>query len=186
MTSQPTARFEPDDALLVIRGTGARPSSAALEGRRAHVDGRITGGGKTRSGGLTGPVGGVLATRLGAFEISATPGEPLPGATGSGDLAPAEEGASPTVAAAPTGIGAFVQAALFALLGGLASFGIGNATQAAEISVAVNNLTGTGFDSSLITGIVLVVLVGVVVDTISTTNPALNFTCATSLTKVPR
>ncbi|GAA3650646.1 CDP-glycerol glycerophosphotransferase family protein [Microbacterium marinilacus] len=47
MTSQPTARFEPDDALLVIRGTGARPSSAALEGRRAHVDGRITGGGKT-------------------------------------------------------------------------------------------------------------------------------------------
>lgn len=79
----------------------------------------ITGGGKTRSGGLTGPVGGVLATRLGAFEISATPGEPLPGATGSGDLAPAEEGASPTVAAAPTGIGAFVQAALFALLGGL-------------------------------------------------------------------
>ncbi len=54
-------------------------------------------------------------------------------------------------------------AVLFALLGGLASFGIGNATQAAEISVAVNNLTGTGFDSSLITGIVLVVLVGVVV-----------------------
>ena len=54
-------------------------------------------------------------------------------------------------------------AVLFALLGGLASFGIGNATQAAEISVAVNHLTGTGFDSSLITGIVLVVLVGVVV-----------------------
>ena len=54
-------------------------------------------------------------------------------------------------------------AALFALLGGLASFGIGNATQAAEISVAVNNLTGTGFDSSLITGIVLMVLVGVVI-----------------------
>ncbi len=54
-------------------------------------------------------------------------------------------------------------AALFALLGGLASFGIGNATQAAEISVAVNNLTGTGFDSSLVTGIVLMVLVGVVI-----------------------
>lgn len=54
-------------------------------------------------------------------------------------------------------------AALFALLGGLASFGIGNATQAAEISVAVNNLTGTGFDSSLVTGVVLMVLVGVVI-----------------------
>ncbi|MGQ3041584.1 MAG: protein-disulfide reductase DsbD family protein [Brevundimonas sp.] len=79
----------------------------------------ITGGGKTRSGGLAGPMGGVLDTRLGAFEISATPGEPLPGATGSGDLAPAEEGAGPTAATAPTGIGAFVQAALFALLGGL-------------------------------------------------------------------
>ena len=54
-------------------------------------------------------------------------------------------------------------AVLFALFGGLAAFGIGNATQAAEISVAVNNLTGTGFDSSLITGIVLMVLVGVVI-----------------------
>lgn len=54
-------------------------------------------------------------------------------------------------------------AALFALLGGLASFGIGNATQAAEISVAVNHLTGTGFDSSLLTGIILAILVGVVI-----------------------
>ena len=54
-------------------------------------------------------------------------------------------------------------ACIFAILGGLATFGIGNATQAAEISVAVNNLTGTGYDSSLITGIVLMVLVGIVI-----------------------
>ncbi len=54
-------------------------------------------------------------------------------------------------------------AVLFALFGGLASFGIGNATQAAEISVAVNNLTGSGFDSSVITGIVLAVVVAFVV-----------------------
>ena len=54
-------------------------------------------------------------------------------------------------------------AAVFALLAGLATFGIGNATQAAEISVAVNNLTGSTFDSSLITAIVLTILVGTVI-----------------------
>lgn len=54
-------------------------------------------------------------------------------------------------------------ACIFALLGGLAAFGIGNATQAAEISVAVNNLTGSGVDSSVVTAIVLALIVGVVV-----------------------
>ncbi|MCD1267553.1 glycosyl/glycerophosphate transferase [Microbacterium sp. MEC084] len=47
MTSQITARFEPGDPQLVIQGAGARPASATLTGPRAHVDGRITGGGKT-------------------------------------------------------------------------------------------------------------------------------------------
>ncbi|MCL2127548.1 MAG: sodium:alanine symporter family protein [Treponema sp.] len=56
-----------------------------------------------------------------------------------------------------------VLAVIFAIFGGLACFGIGNATQAGEISVAVNNLTGSGFDSSLITGIVLAFLVGLVI-----------------------
>ena len=56
-----------------------------------------------------------------------------------------------------------VLAVIFAIFGGLACFGIGNATQAGEISVAVNNLTGSGFDSSLITGIVLAILVGLVI-----------------------
>jgi len=54
-------------------------------------------------------------------------------------------------------------AAVFALFGGLACFGIGNATQAGEISVAVNNLTGSNFDSSVITGIILAIVVGVVI-----------------------
>jgi AGCS family alanine or glycine:cation symporter len=54
-------------------------------------------------------------------------------------------------------------ACIFALLGGLACFGIGDATQAAEISVAVNNLTGANFDSSLITAIILAIIVGIVV-----------------------
>ncbi|MDR0442676.1 MAG: sodium:alanine symporter family protein [Treponema sp.] len=56
-----------------------------------------------------------------------------------------------------------VLAIVFAIFGGLACFGIGNATQAGEISVAINNLTGHGFDSSLITGIVLALLVGAVI-----------------------
>jgi len=64
------------------------------------------------------PIRGVLATALGAFEVVAEAGAPLPGAGGSGDLAPAPEGGAN--AATETGSGAgFVQAALFALLGGL-------------------------------------------------------------------
>lgn len=78
-----------------------------------------TAGGELRASGLTGPVEGVLATALGAFEIRAEPGAALAGATGSGDLAPmAERGAT-----GPATDGAswanFLQAALFALLGGL-------------------------------------------------------------------
>lgn len=80
----------------------------------------ITGGGKTRAGGLAAPVEGVLATALGAFEIRAEPGEPLAGATGSGDLAAMPEAAAAAGGAAPaTGWTTFAQAALFALLGGL-------------------------------------------------------------------
>ncbi|WP_345750815.1 CDP-glycerol glycerophosphotransferase family protein [Microbacterium rhizophilus] len=47
MISQTTARFEPADAQLVIRGAGPRPATATLTGRRAHTAARITGGGKT-------------------------------------------------------------------------------------------------------------------------------------------
>ena len=54
-------------------------------------------------------------------------------------------------------------AVVFAIFGGLACFGIGNATQAAEISVAVNNLTGSGYDSSMITGIALAGLTAIVI-----------------------
>lgn len=64
--------------------------------------------------GLTGPIAGVLATNLGAWEISATPGPALPGATGAGALTSGE-----TPAQAPVDLAAFAQAALFALLGGL-------------------------------------------------------------------
>lgn len=65
------------------------------------------------------PVAGVLSTALGAFEIVAQPGPPLAGTSGSGELAPAPEGGGTAAAAPPVSISGFVQAALFALLGGL-------------------------------------------------------------------
>jgi thiol:disulfide interchange protein/DsbC/DsbD-like thiol-disulfide interchange protein len=64
------------------------------------------------------PIRGVLSTALGAFEIAAETGPPLPGTSGSGDLAPAPEG-GPDAQAERGSVAAFVQAALFALLGGL-------------------------------------------------------------------
>lgn len=80
----------------------------------------LTAGGKMAAGGLTGPVAGVLATSEGAFEITAQPGAPLPGATGSGALAPLDDAAPTPGASAPaTGWIVFAQALVFALLGGL-------------------------------------------------------------------
>ncbi|KQW82028.1 thiol:disulfide interchange protein [Brevundimonas sp. Root1279] len=81
----------------------------------------VSPGGKVRSSGLGGPVRGVLATDLGAFEIEAELGPALAGTSGSGDLAPAPDAGAPTEAAATDGaaFGPFVKAALFALLGGL-------------------------------------------------------------------
>ena len=81
----------------------------------------LTPGGKARSGGLTGPVRGVLATAHGAYEIEAEVGPALAGTSGSGDLAPAPDAGAPTEAAPTDGaaFGPFLKAALFALLGGL-------------------------------------------------------------------
>uniref|UniRef100_UPI003B587CC8 protein-disulfide reductase DsbD domain-containing protein n=1 Tax=Brevundimonas sp. FT23028 TaxID=3393748 RepID=UPI003B587CC8 len=80
----------------------------------------LNAGRRLSAEGLTGPVAGVLATARGAFEIRAVPGPPLPGASGSGVLAPLDDAAPvPGGSPAPTGAGVFVQALLFALLGGL-------------------------------------------------------------------
>lgn len=65
--------------------------------------------------GLAGPIGGVLATDLGAWEIVAEPGPALAGTAGQGALGDGEA-AGGTTGAASAG---FVQPALFALLGGL-------------------------------------------------------------------
>ena len=70
----------------------------------------LTAGRAILTGGLNGPMAGVLSTSAGAWEITAEAGEPLAGTSGEGVLA---EGA------AQTGVGVFLQAALFALIGGL-------------------------------------------------------------------
>lgn len=77
----------------------------------------MSAGAKAQAG-VTGPLEGVLATSLGAFEIRAEPGADLPGARGSGDLAAMADAGAGTAPAA-IGWSGFLQAALFALLGGL-------------------------------------------------------------------
>lgn len=65
---------------------------------------------KLAAEGLTGAVSGVIATDIGAYEIIAEPGQPLIGASGDGAL---------SVETEQTDWRPFLQAALFALLGGL-------------------------------------------------------------------
>ncbi len=66
--------------------------------------------------GLTEPVGGILTTDAGDWEITATPGAPLPGTTEGRDLATTGDAA---VTPGAIDWGVFAQAALFALIGGL-------------------------------------------------------------------
>ncbi len=81
---------------------------------------RLSPGGGTRATGLTGPVGGVLVTGHGAWEIRAEPGGALAGTTGSGALAAAPDAAPGGADAAPgASLAVFAQALLFAALGGL-------------------------------------------------------------------
>jgi thiol:disulfide interchange protein DsbD len=80
---------------------------------------RLQPGGETRATGLSGPVGGILVTAGGAFEIRAEPGAVLAGTAGSGDLAAAPDGEASNAAADQTNLALFAQALLFAILGGL-------------------------------------------------------------------
>lgn len=66
--------------------------------------------------GLNAPLAGVLSTDLGAWDISAEQGPALPGAAGEGALGDGEAAQTPASSSPPP---AFLQAALFALLGGL-------------------------------------------------------------------
>lgn len=81
---------------------------------------RLRPGSETRATGLTGPVGGVLVTAAGAWEIRAEPGALPAGTSGSGALAAAAD--ADAAAADPDGgsdLATFAKALLFAVLGGL-------------------------------------------------------------------
>jgi thiol:disulfide interchange protein len=73
-------------------------------------------GGEIRATGLKGPISGVLATDIGAWEITANPGPALAGASGQGALSGEAGGGK---ASSALDAAAIVQAALFALIGGL-------------------------------------------------------------------
>ena len=91
----------------VVEHPAAQPGERGPEGLAL----TLTAGRAILAAGLTDPIEGVLATSEGAWEIVAEPGEPLAGTTGGGVLS---EGA-----AAGGGLAMFIQAALFALIGGL-------------------------------------------------------------------
>jgi len=116
-TGGPLAGMQTDRAWFFPFETGLIQHAAPQPGERG-PDGvtlNLEIGGAMRAGGLTGPVGGVLVTDAGAWEISAEPGPPLAGAGGGGTLDLSEAGVgSPTI-----DWGVFLQAAGFALIGGL-------------------------------------------------------------------
>lgn len=91
----------------VVEHPAAQPGERGPDGLTLN----LTAGRAILTGGLNGPIEGVLATSEGAWEVRAEPGEPLAGTTGGGALA---EGA-----ADDWSLTLFVQAALFALIGGL-------------------------------------------------------------------
>lgn len=116
-TGGPLAGLEPARAWFFPFEGGVIAHAAPQPGERG-PDGvtlNLTVGGRTAVQGLTGPIGGVLVTDEGAWEIEAIPGPGLAGAGGAGALDLSE--AAPE-AGATSGM-VFLQAALFALIGGL-------------------------------------------------------------------
>ncbi|WP_426042606.1 protein-disulfide reductase DsbD family protein [Brevundimonas sp. TWP2-3-4b1] len=116
-TGGPLAGLEPQRAWFFPFESGLIDHSAPQPGERG-PDGvtlNLSVGGKLAAEGLTGPIGGLLVTDDGAWEIAAVPGPALPGAGGGGALDLSERPAG----GAPSSWTGFLQAALLALLGGL-------------------------------------------------------------------
>lgn len=106
------AYFHPFDGRVIDHAA----SQSGERGPQGLTLGVAAGRGLT-TGGLTGPVSGVLSTDLGAWEITAEPGAALTGVTGEGVISDGE--GLQAKAGAASGSTDFVKAALFALLGGL-------------------------------------------------------------------
>ncbi|WP_298160389.1 thioredoxin family protein [Brevundimonas sp.] len=116
-TGGPLAGLEPGRAWFFPFESGRIDHSAPQPGERG-PDGvtlKIAIGGALPAEGLTGPIGGILVTDDGAWEIEAKPGPALPGAGGGGALDLSEQPAGGEAAS----WSGFLQAAAFALLGGL-------------------------------------------------------------------
>ena len=116
-TGGPLAGLESDRAWFFPFESGLIDHSAPQPGERG-PDGvtlNLSVGGKLAAEGLTGPIGGLIVTDDGAWEIAAVPGPALPGADGGAALDLSERLAG----GAPSSWTGFLQAAAFALLGGL-------------------------------------------------------------------
>jgi thiol:disulfide interchange protein DsbD len=116
-TGGPVAGLDPARAWFFPFETGLIDHSAPQPGERG-PDGvtlNIAIGGKLSAEGLTAPIGGIHVTDEGAWEIEAAPGPALPGAAGGGALDLSEQPAG----GASSSWAVLLQAALFALLGGL-------------------------------------------------------------------
>lgn len=117
-TGGPLAGAAPKWAYFFPFEGGIIDHAAAQTGQRGPqgLTVSMTPGRSLSANGLKPPVAGVLSTDLGAWEISADQGPALPGASGEGALGDGEAAQGPSTATTPL---AFIQAALFALLGGL-------------------------------------------------------------------
>ncbi|WGM32709.1 protein-disulfide reductase DsbD domain-containing protein [Brevundimonas sp. NIBR11] len=116
-TGGPLAGLEPGRAWFFPFDSGTVAHAAPQPGERGPegVTLDLAPGGRITASGLTGPIAGVLATDEGAWEIEATPGPALSGAGGGAALDLSEGEAS----GEGVSLIGFLQAALFALLGGL-------------------------------------------------------------------
>ena len=116
-TGGPLVGLKPGRAWFFPFDSGVIDHSAPQSGERGPegVTLNLAAGGRIAATGLTGPVAGVLATDEGAWEIEAVPGPVLTGAGGEGAL---DLGEGETGGADGSWTG-FLQAAVFALLGGL-------------------------------------------------------------------
>ena len=117
-TGGPLAGAAPKWAYFFPFEGGVIDHAAAQTGQRGRQGLTLTmaPGRGLSANGLKPPLAGVLSTDLGAWDISAEQGPALPGAGGEGALGDGEATQGPTAATTPL---AFLQAALFALLGGL-------------------------------------------------------------------
>lgn len=111
------AKGEPTQAVFYPFEGGVIDHAAAQSGQTG-AEGlslSLVPGGELKSTGLDGPISGVLATDVGAWEITANAGPILTGTTGGRTLAGEVKPSTPN----KTGLVLILQSALFALLGGL-------------------------------------------------------------------